>query len=111
MGKPFGHHPNFIGGAFIDTWGRGPLLLRYAGREWWFEFSDMFGPTLLRKTDLEPARRQPVCENDPFWAAFKAWTDAGRRHRPILSKRSVGDGRPRQVKFYLCYASRTNHTT
>ena len=48
-----GHHPVNVGNAHFDCWGRGPLLLRYRGRERWFEFSDMFGPLLLRKADLE----------------------------------------------------------
>ena len=106
MGGAFGHHAASIGGAHIDSWGRGPLLLRYGGREWWFEFSEMFGPQLLRKTDLEPARRQPVREDDPFWAAFLAWDRSGRRHRPIWSKRSRIGGKPRHIKFYLCHADR-----
>ena len=95
----FGHHAINIAGAHIDAWGRGPLLLRYGGREWWFEFSEMFGPILLRKTDLEPAAGQPVDENDPFWAAFNAWTRAGRKHRAVRSKHG-------RLKFYLCHADR-----
>lgn len=106
MHMAFGHQPVNMGGAHLDAWGRGPLLLRYGGREWWFEFSDMFGPLLLRKSDLEPAQRQPVRDDDPFWEAFKAWTRAGRRHRPIWSKRSRTKGQPRRVKFYLCHADR-----
>lgn len=106
MRQAFGHHAVNVGGVHFDSWGRGPLLLRYGGREWWFEFSDMFGPTLLRKTDLEPAQGQPEHDYHPFWPAFDAWTRAGRRHRPIWSKRRRISGQPRRVKFYLCYADR-----
>ena len=103
----FGHHSVNMGNAHLDCWGRGPLLLRYGGREWWFEFSDMFGPLLLRKADLEPRAAQPNDPHHPFWAAFNAWTRAGRRHRPIWTKRSRISGQPPRIKFYLCHADRS----
>lgn len=102
----FGHHGAFIGGAHLDAWGHGPLLLRYGGREWWFEFSDMFGPLLLRKGDLEPRATQPDDERHPFWEAFNAWTRAGRKHRPVRAPRSRITGKPGPVKFHLCHADR-----
>lgn len=106
MHMAFGHHPINMGNAHLDCWGRGPLLLRYGGREWWFEFSDMFGPVLLRKSDMEPEQRQPDDPQHPFWEGFNAWTRAGRKHRPIRAKRSRVKNRAPGVKFYICHVGR-----
>lgn len=95
----FGHHGVIGGGIFLDAWGAGPLLIRWGRRRWWFEFSEMFGPTLLRQSDLEPAAAQPLSERDPFWQPFNAWTKAGRRCRAVFDKRG-------RVRFWVCYAPR-----
>lgn len=92
----FGHHAAHAFGVHIDGWGDGPLLIRDGRRRWWFEFSDMFGPTLLRKTDKEPADRQPTREDDPFWRPFCGWMAGGKRCRAIRDKRG-------RVKFWLCH--------
>lgn len=97
MTDPFGHHSAHTSGAFIDAWGRGPMLVRFQGKEWWFEFSQMFGPQLLRKTDLEPLASQPDSAAHPFWKAFSAWDKAGRKHRAVRTKAG-------KLKFYLCHA-------
>jgi len=95
----FDHHGAIVGGVCMDSWGAGPLLIRWGRRRWWFEFSEMFGPTLLRASDLEPAAAQPVSERDPFWAPFRAWTDSGRRCRAVMDKRG-------RARFWVCYAPR-----
>lgn len=87
-----------IAGVCLDSWGRGPLMLRDGKRVWWFEFSDMFGPLLLQaKPPHEPLNNQPCAEDHPFWAPFNRWMRAGKRHRPIKTKRG-------RLRFYLCYA-------
>lgn len=95
----FGHHSAIVGGTFLDSWGSGPLLLRYGGRNWYFEFSDMFGPVLLRKTDLEPAAGQPVREDHPFWPGFNMWLHAGKKCRAIRNKQG-------RIRFHLCHVPR-----
>tara|TARA_Y100000310_G_scaffold324866_1_gene387309 strand:+ start:4266 stop:4610 length:345 start_codon:yes stop_codon:yes gene_type:complete len=102
----FGHRGVYGNGVFLDAWGHGPLLMRYKGREWWFEFSDMFGPVLLRKSDKEPSARQPVSETDPFWEPFQLWFAAGRKTRPIRDKRTTGDLRRAFVRYRLCHVPR-----
>ena len=95
----FDHHGLIAGGVCLDAWGGGPLLIRWGRRRWWFEFSEMFGPVLLRPSDLEPATVQPVSERDPFWAPFNAWMRAGRRCRAVK-------GRDKRVRFWVCHAPR-----
>ena len=94
---PFGHHGARMGNGFIDTWGLGPLLLRYRGKTWRFEHSNMFGPAMLT-VDGNISDRQPVSESHPFWAAFSAWQASGMRHRPIRNRRG-------RLKYYLCWAN------
>ena len=95
----FGLHGVVLDGISIDAWGAGPFLIRWGRRRWWFEFSERFGPLVLRASDLQPADRQPVSERDPFWAPFNAWTRAGRRCRAVL-------GRDKRVRFWVCHAPR-----
>lgn len=95
----FGHHTTNARGVHLDAWGAGPLLIRSRRRRWWFEFSDMFGPLLLRPSDLEPSVRQPVSERDPFWVAFNAWMRAGRKCRAVRDKRG-------RLRFWVCHAPR-----
>ena len=97
--KPnFGHTGMHGYGIFLDAWGDGPLLIRWQNRVWRFEFSDMFGPSLLTK-DGEIAEHQPVSEQDPFWEPFERWFRAGKKCRAVCGKRG-------RLKFYLCHVPR-----
>jgi len=88
-------HPS---GLFIDAWGDGPLLIRQDKRRWYFEFSEMFGPVWLERKGrhFDPSDKQPVSERDPFWSPFTRWNNAGRKCRPITTKRG-------RLIFYLCH--------
>jgi len=72
----FGHGYANMGGAHIDTWGAGPFVIRVAGKRYWFEDSDMFGPLLTSKNG-RILDRQPG-EKNPFWAAYTMWRQSGR---------------------------------
>lgn len=78
----FGHHFAQAGGAFLDAWGSGPFIIRRGRKSWWFEDSDMFGPTLIDKKTHDPKDRQPG-ERDPFWFAYERWCKGGRKSRAI----------------------------
>lgn len=94
-----GHDARNIGATHIDTFGFGPLMIRDGKRTWFFEFSEMFGPSILRRAGrhFEIADKQPISERDPFWHPFQRWMDTGRKVRPIRTKRG-------RVRFYLCHA-------
>lgn len=92
----FGHKSARAAGVCIDWWGAGPLLIRDGKRRWFFEFSDRFGPTLLRAKDFEPADRQPMREDDPFWRPFTIWLRGGKKCRAIRDKRG-------RVRFWVCH--------
>lgn len=91
-----GHHGAVGFGVSLDYWGAGPLLIRSGKRKWFFEFSEMFGPTLLRAKDMEIAERQPVSERDPFWPPFNAWMKSGRRVRAVRDRHG-------RVQFRVCH--------
>lgn len=93
-----GHAFAQVSGHFIDAWGDGPLLIRDGARRWVFEFSEMFGPVWLKRQGRhwEPANRQPIREDDPFWGPFERWNRSGRKCRPITSKRGL-------LLVYLCH--------
>jgi hypothetical protein len=75
----YGHQYGNVGGAFIDSWGRGPFVIEIGRKSFRFEDSDMFGPTRLRP-DGEIDERHPFFgERSPFWEAFYAWRKGGRR--------------------------------
>lgn len=95
MKPDFGHKSAIAGGAFLDAWGDGPLMLRHAGKKWLFEFSEMFGPLLLTASG-EASLRQPISEDHPFWAGFNLWSSSGRRCRAVRSK-------SKKLRFYLCH--------
>lgn len=98
-----GHDHSRAAGVFLDAWGAGPLLIRDGKRRWYFEFSEMFGPTWLtrdREGRFDPSDRQPVSERDPFWPPFERWIKAGRKCRPITTKRG-------RLIVYLCYVPPT----
>jgi len=93
----FGHHAAHGFGVFLDSWGDGPMVIRDGNRVWWFEFSDMFGPTILKPgKSMTPKDDQPVREDDPFWIPFQGWIDGGKRCRAIRSKRG-------RLRFWLCH--------
>lgn len=73
----FGHHGIIGAGFCIDCWGAGPFIIEVDGKEYRFEDSDRFGPSLLNKDDSIKAR-QPG-ERNPFWMAHLAWVRQGRR--------------------------------
>lgn len=93
----FGHSAAHGFVTFMDSWGDGPLLIRHGKRKWWFEFSDMFGPTLLRASDKEPSDQQPTSKKDPFWVPFQAWMGAGKKCRAVKNERG-------QVQYWVCHA-------
>lgn len=82
----FGHHAAGSAGCFVDRWGDGPIVIRWQGKEWRFEFSEMFGPALLTKQN-EVAKSQPISEDHPFWEPFNRWMKAGRKCRAVRTKR------------------------
>lgn len=94
----FGHHAVNGSDYFLDAWGDGPMLIRWRGKEWRFEFSEMFGPSLLTK-DGEISARQPTREDHPFWLPFQRWMNSGRRCRAVRSR----SGR---LRFWLCHVPR-----
>lgn len=95
----FGHAYSSGFGVFIDSWGSGPLLIRYGERKWFFEFSDMFGPLLLSAKSKEPLDRQPTSDTDPFWDPFNRWMMAGKKCRAVRNSRG-------RVIFFLCHVPR-----
>lgn len=75
----FGHNFASGPGFFIDSWGRGPLVIENRGKSFRFEFSEQFGPTRLRP-DGEIDERFPFFgQRSPFWEAFTAWRKGGMR--------------------------------
>jgi len=92
----FGHTAINGPGFHMDIWGKGPLLIRHKGRKWLFEFSEMFGPSLLRRDGWTVSDRQPLTETHPFWAAFEAWRKGGMRHRAVKDKRG-------KLRLYVCH--------
>ena len=102
-----GHGHSFaqISGAFLDAWGDGPLLIRDGKRRWVFEFSEMWGPVWLSRKGRhwDPSDDQPIREDDPFWAPFQRWNAAGRKCRPITSKRG-------RLILYVCHTPKEGPT-
>jgi hypothetical protein len=75
----FGHQGFIGGGMCIDIWGAGPFYITDdAGKQWRFEDSDRFGPSLLNK-DGEISKRPWPAEGSPFWRAHRIWVRQGRR--------------------------------
>ena len=96
----FGHHAIRIGRVHMDWWGDGPLVIRDGKRVWWFEFSDRFGPTILKPGKARNVSdHQPMREDDPFWRPFTAWMRAGKKCRAVRSRRG-------KLRFYLCHWNR-----
>lgn len=61
----------------MDSWGAGPFWMIVDRKRFLFEDSDMFGATVLRKSDHAPADRQPG-EKHRFWIAYTMWRRSGR---------------------------------
>lgn len=59
-------------------------------RKYRFEFSEMFGPTLIGK-DGDPLKNQPMRENHPFWRPFNAWLAEYRKPRPLSAQAAGGE--------------------
>lgn len=75
--KEFGHHVWRGKDLHADGWGEGPFVITYAGKCYYFEDSDRFGPTPLNaKGDIvDPGY---FAEDSPFWKAWYPWRNAGR---------------------------------
>lgn len=73
----YGHEPAAGAGIFIDSWGAGPYLLRFAGKSYRFEDSARFGPVPIG-LDAEPTDTM-FEPNSPFWRAWERWRDEGRK--------------------------------
>jgi len=77
MGE-FGHVYGRSGGFHFDSWGIGPFFITDEnGKQYCFEDSDCFGPSLLGKKG-DPLSKQPG-ERSPFWRAHSLWVRQGRR--------------------------------
>lgn len=107
----FGHHHAAGAGFLIDGWGAGPFCLHWKGRNYWFEFSDRFGPSLTDRFG-EVLAKQPD-EQHPFWTPFHWWLNQGRRvdgthavfeippdPRPNFCRRVMHRGRVRTEVFH-----------
>ena len=77
MTAEFGHEAIRGKHFFIDTWGMGPFVIVYAGKRYYFEDSDRFGPVPLNaKGEVQDAGY--FDEDSPFWKAWYPWKAAGR---------------------------------
>lgn len=77
MMTEFGHFWCVVPGAAIDCWGAGPFVI-VADKEYRFEDSDRFGPSLVKKNGDICANPFPP-ERSPFWNAHAFWVHQGRR--------------------------------
>lgn len=72
-------HTGIIGNGFcIDAWGNNHFRIIVNGKEYFFEDSDRFGPSLHRK-DGELRKNPWPHEKHPFWQAHSQWRKQGRR--------------------------------
>jgi hypothetical protein len=77
--REFGHSYANIGGVIIDSWGVGPFFITdEAGKEWFFEDSDRFGPYIVNRKTHQLLANQPG-ERSVFWRAHRIWCRQGRR--------------------------------
>lgn len=65
--------------VFIDSWHTASGSGQVGKRVYYWDFSDMFGPTFTDK-EGEPLEKQPM--RGPAWTAFKIW------HRDLLQERA-----------------------
>jgi len=54
------------------------LRIKVLGKEYIFDFSERFGPLLVKKNG-DPCVNQPVSERHPFWKGFTPWLNQGKR--------------------------------
>jgi hypothetical protein len=77
MGE-FGHDYGSGDGLRFDRWGAGPFIIADEnGKQYRFEDSDRFGPSLIGSKG-DPLTRQPG-EHSPFWRVHRIWVQQGRR--------------------------------
>ena len=74
------HGKNFIACSFVDCIGEGA----YKGKLYRWEFSEMFGPTFLRK-DGEFLKNQPGPKSYA-WKAFEEWLNEMHQKRKVHRK-------------------------
>lgn len=72
---------SFVGAVAEVTDGR---------RKYRFEFSEMFGPTLINQRG-DPLKVQPVSERHPFWRPFNAWLADYRKSKPVSAPAAGGE--------------------
>jgi hypothetical protein len=76
MGE-FGHDYGSGDGLRFDRWGAGPFIIADEnGKQYRFEDSDRFGPSLIGSKG-DPLTRQPG-EHSPFWRVHRIWVQQGR---------------------------------
>lgn len=74
----FGHSAAIGPGFCIDCWGVGPFVITDEnGKQYRFEDSDRFGPSLIGKKG-DPLATQPGTRS-PFWRIHSIWVQQGRR--------------------------------
>lgn len=75
----FGHDAWRGKNLFADSWGAGPFVIAHAGKRYYFEDSDRFGPVPLNAKGniIDPGYFE---EDSPFWKAWEPWKAAGRPH-------------------------------
>lgn len=75
----FGHIAAIGPGFCIDSWGAGPFFITdEKGKQWRFEDSDRFGPSLIDKKG-DPLKNPWPGPRSPFWRAHRIWVRQGRR--------------------------------
>ena len=92
----YGHHYGTVGIMHFDTWGSGPFVITDAnGKQYRFEDSDRFGPSLITKNG-SICSAQPG-EQSPFWRCHRIWGRQGRRTE--TDKVSCVWNEPKPTKF------------
>ncbi len=78
----FGHVYGGGHGMRFDSWGVGPFIITDEyGKQYRFEDSDRFGPSLIGKKG-DPLANQPGTRS-PFWRVHSIWVQQGRRTTDI----------------------------
>jgi hypothetical protein len=68
--------------TFIDA---EDSVVTAGGKRYYFEFHEMFGPTLTDKKG-NVLKRQPMNANHPFWKPFEAWNQQRSKLRYTKAK-------------------------
>jgi hypothetical protein len=66
--------PTFID-SFVDMAG---LVIEYGKWGWFFEWSEIFGPSVVHAKTGNPLDNQPP-ESSPFWRVVSLWARQGKR--------------------------------